>query len=63
MIRVNCKRCINCNGKECRLYGDDPDKATMSCANDRFANYIQRQRKPRRERGGERHGTDRQRKR
>ena len=27
MIRVNCRRCKNCTGEECKLYGDDPVKA------------------------------------
>lgn len=40
MIRVNCRRCRNCTGEECKLYGDDPVKAAKNCAHDGFVNYI-----------------------
>ena len=45
MIRVDCRRCTNCTGEECKLYGDDPVKAAKNCAHDHFVNYIPRERK------------------
>lgn len=59
MIEVNCNRCINCTGQECKLYGDDPVKAAQCCAHDHFTGYIRKQRKKRKKKGGQRNGVDR----
>lgn len=59
VIRVDCRRCKNCTGEECRLYGDDPVKAARNCAHDAFANYIPKERKKRKRKGGPKHGIDR----
>ena len=63
MIRVDCRRCMNCTGEECKLYGDDPVKAAKNCAHDHFVNYIPRERKkPKKNReGGRKNGIDRKR--
>lgn len=59
MIKVNCKRCRNCTGEECKLYGDDPVKAAQCCAHDRFTGYIPVERKKRKREGDRRNGVDR----
>lgn len=38
-VEVDCRKCKNCTGESCLIYGDDADKAVAACARDRFANY------------------------
>ena len=40
MIEVDCRKCINCTGNECILFGKDADVATNKCAEDNFKNYV-----------------------
>ena len=40
MIEVDCRKCINCTGNECILFGKDADVATNKCAADNFKNYV-----------------------
>lgn len=63
MIRVNCRRCRNCTGEECKLYGDDPVKAAKNCAHDGFVNYIHKDPKKTTKRKGDSHGKKVQKKR
>ena len=62
-IRVNCRNCGNCTGEGCKPYGDDPAKAAKNCAHDNFVNYIPKERKKnnKNNKGGRKHGTDRNR--
>lgn len=59
MIRPSCNRCKNCTGEECKPYGDDLVKAAMCCAHDHFTEFIPKERKKRKRKGGQNHGTDR----
>lgn len=60
MIRVNCRRCKNFTGEECRLYGDDPMKAAKNCAHDAFEGYIPKEKKKNhKNKGGHKNGIER----
>lgn len=59
MIRVNCRRCKNFTGEECRLYGDDPLKAAKNCAHDAFEGYTPKEKKNHKNKGGRKNGIDR----
>lgn len=39
MIEVDCRKCKNCTGQSCKIYGDDADEATRLCAEDGFRFY------------------------
>lgn len=39
MIEIDCRKCVNCTGAECVLYGSDADIAVSKCAEDNFGNY------------------------
>lgn len=39
-VKIDCRKCMNCSGYSCRIYGEDPNIATEKCANDIFKNYI-----------------------
>ena len=39
MIEVDCRKCKNCTGYSCKIYGNDANKAVKDCANDCFLNY------------------------
>lgn len=58
MKEVDCRRCKNCTGTECKLYGDDPVKAARNCAHDRFREYtpIAKKKRPGRKRAGSKEG-------
>ena len=40
MKEVDCKKCINCTGKECISFGKDAEIAAANCAEDNFKNYV-----------------------
>ena len=42
MIEIDCRKCSNCTGAACVIYGNDPDKAVKDCAADGFKNYAVR---------------------
>lgn len=39
MIEVDCRKCKNCTGYSCKVYGNNADVAVKKCANDNFNNY------------------------
>ena len=39
MIEVDCRKCKNCTGDACLVYGNDAYKATALCARDCFEKY------------------------
>lgn len=41
MRKIDCRKCGNVDKKAdcCKVYGNDPDKAVVSCAQDNFKNY------------------------
>ena len=39
-LEIDCRKCANCTGNECKEYGNDANKAVAACANDGFKNYI-----------------------
>lgn len=39
-FKIDCRKCINCLGHRCRIYGENPNIAVEKCANDIFKNYI-----------------------
>lgn len=39
MIKIDCRKCKNCTGNSCKIYGDKADVAVKECANDSFNNY------------------------
>lgn len=51
MLEIDCRKCENCTGNACKLYGENPNAAVSDCAKDEFENY---RRKP--ERGAESDG-------
>lgn len=55
MYRPDCRKCMNCYKYGCRrIYGDDPTKATQTCAADGFKEYRFRPRE--KKRNGVHHG-------
>ena len=40
MIEVDCRKCVNCTGKECIPFGKDANVAVNKCADDGFKNYV-----------------------
>lgn len=38
-IEIDCRKCKNCTGNSCKIYGDNADVAVKECANDGFKNY------------------------
>lgn len=38
-IKIDCRKCKNCTGHECVVYGHDPDSAITNCVADSFQNY------------------------
>ncbi len=38
-IVVECRKCKNCTGFSCKIYGNDADIAVKKCADDGFKNY------------------------
>lgn len=38
-IEIDCRKCKNCTGEECKVYGKDANKAVEKCASDFFKNY------------------------
>lgn len=40
MIEIDCRKCINCTGSECILFGKDADIAVKKCAEDNFRCYV-----------------------
>ena len=40
MLEVDCRKCVNCTGKECIPFGKDPNEAVKKCADDGFRNYV-----------------------
>lgn len=45
MIKVDCRKCINCIKNICKAYDtDNPDVAVKKCADDCFKNYKKRRR-------------------
>ena len=38
-IEIDCRKCKNCTGNSCKIYGDNADVAVKECANDNFKNY------------------------
>ena len=45
MIEVDCKKCVNCTGEECVVFGKDANIAVKKCAYDGFKNYVVSKRK------------------
>ena len=40
MLKVDCRKCVNCTGNECIPFGKDADVAVKRCADDGFRNYV-----------------------
>lgn len=40
MLEVDCRKCVNCTGKECIPFGKDANVAVKKCADDGFRNYV-----------------------
>lgn len=40
MLKVDCRKCVNCTGKECIPFGKDANVAVKKCADDGFKNYV-----------------------
>ena len=40
-LEIDCRKCVNCTGIECKEYGNDANKAVAACAKDGFKNYIE----------------------
>ena len=40
MLEVDCRKCVNCTGKECISFGKDANVAIKKCADDGFRNYV-----------------------
>ena len=38
-MTVDCRKCKNCTGVSCKVYGDNPELAFMECATTDFKNY------------------------
>jgi hypothetical protein len=39
MLKIDCRKCANCDMKSCAIYGDNADEAVSRCAEDGFKNY------------------------
>lgn len=40
MIKVDCRKCVNCTGEGCVIFGNDADTATQLCADHGFVFHI-----------------------
>lgn len=40
MLKVDCRKCVNCTGNECIQFGKDPNVAVEKCVADGFKNYV-----------------------
>lgn len=38
-LEIDCRKCANFNGNECKKYGNDANEAVAACAKDGFRNY------------------------
>lgn len=56
MIRVDCRRCLNCTGEACKVYGHDANVAVKNCAEEGFENYVTDEKTDRKR--GKEHGTE-----
>lgn len=39
-LEIDCRKCANCTGNECKEYGNDANKAVAACAKDGFKKYF-----------------------
>lgn len=39
MIKIDCRKCKNCTGESCKVYGNNPNVATSKCAKNGFRDY------------------------
>lgn len=42
MREIDCRKCKNCDGVSCKIYGKNADIAVIRCAKDCFKNYVKR---------------------
>lgn len=38
-LEIDCRKCKNCTGEACKIYGSNAEEAVNSCAADVFKNY------------------------
>lgn len=41
-IEIDCRKCKNCTGYSCKVYGNNADVAVKNCASDGFKNYLKK---------------------
>lgn len=41
-LEIDCRKCKNCTGEACTIYGPNAEEAVKSCAADGFKNYVRK---------------------